>query len=56
MSKDTSAYDLASVFASQHVIDPRATRDFLIRALEVHGLRRSGGIGEHLMSVWPQTL
>ncbi len=56
MSKDTSAYDLASVFASQHVIDPRETRDFLIKALEVHRLRRSDGIGEHLMSVWPQTL
>lgn len=56
MSKDTSAYDLASIFASQHVIDPRDTRKYLIQALDVHRLRRSSGIGEHLMSTWPQTL
>ena len=56
MSKDTSAYDLATIFASQHVIDPRHTRDYLKRALDIHRRRPSGGIGEHLMATWPRVL
>lgn len=43
------------VYTAQAVIDPRATRDYLIRMLEVHQPRSSGGIGEHLMHTWPTT-
>jgi len=35
------------------VIDPRDTRDFLIRTLEVHRLRLKNGVGEHLLRNWP---
>ncbi|QQS11963.1 MAG: methylmalonyl-CoA carboxyltransferase [Rhodospirillales bacterium] len=54
MARDSSAYDLAGMFAAQHVIDPRHTREYLIRALEIHHRRREGGIGQHLMAAWPR--
>lgn len=53
MSKGTSPYDMAAIYTAQDVIDPRATRDWLIRMLEVHRLRMSGGVGEHLLRNWP---
>ena len=37
------------------VIDPHDTRDWLIRMLEVHRLRMSGGVGQHLMRTWPRS-
>ena len=53
MSKGTTAYDMAEVYTAQDVIEPRATRDWLIRMLEVHRLRLSGGVGQRLMRAWP---
>ena len=53
--RGTTAYDMAGVYTAQAVIDPRETRDCLIRLLEVHEMRRSGGVGEHLMRTWPTT-
>lgn len=53
MRKGTTAYDMAAVYTAQDVIDPRETRDWLIRMLEVHRMRMSGGVGEHLMRTWP---
>jgi methylmalonyl-CoA decarboxylase subunit alpha len=53
MSKGTTAYDMAAVYTAQDVIDPRETRDWLIRMLEVHRMRMSNGVGEHLMRTWP---
>jgi len=53
MEKDHSVYDIAAVYAVQDVIRPEQTRDYLIRMLEVHRLRLSGGIGKHLLSSWP---
>jgi methylmalonyl-CoA decarboxylase subunit alpha len=55
MNRGTSAYDSAAVYTAQDVIDPRATRDWLIRMLEVHRLRMTQGVGEHLMHTWPTT-
>ncbi|MCW5731184.1 MAG: methylmalonyl-CoA carboxyltransferase [Alphaproteobacteria bacterium] len=56
MARDNSPYDLAGIFAAQTVIDPRETRDWLQRMLEVHRRRPGGGIGNHRLSVWPTTL
>jgi acetyl-CoA carboxylase carboxyltransferase component len=56
MKRDTSGYALAGSFAAHDVIDPRDSRDWLIRMLEIHRLRRSGGIGEHRLAAWPTTL
>ena len=39
MSKGTTPYDMASIYTAHDVIDPRDTRDWLIRMLEVHRLR-----------------
>jgi acetyl-CoA carboxylase carboxyltransferase component len=55
MSKGTSAYDMAAIYTAQDVIDPRDTRDWLIRMLEVHRSRLTGGVGQHLMRTWPTT-
>jgi acetyl-CoA carboxylase carboxyltransferase component len=53
MEKDSSVYDIASIYAVQDVIRPEQTRDYLIRMLEVHQLRRTRGVGKHLLSTWP---
>lgn len=53
MTKGTTAYDAAAVYAAHSVIHPAQTRAHLIRSLEVHQLRLSGGVGEHLMRTWP---
>jgi acetyl-CoA carboxylase carboxyltransferase component len=53
MEKDSSVYDIASIYAVQDVIRPDETRDYLRRMLEVHQLRHTGGIGKHLLSSWP---
>ncbi len=53
MNKGTTPYDMASIYTAHDVIDPRDTREWLIRMLEVHRLRMSGGVGQHLMRTWP---
>jgi acetyl-CoA carboxylase carboxyltransferase component len=55
MSRGTSAYDMAAIYTAQDVIDPRDTRDWLMRMLEVHRSRLTEGIGQHLMRTWPTT-
>jgi acetyl-CoA carboxylase carboxyltransferase component len=52
-ARDTSAYELASVFGVQAVIDPRETRGWLIDALDNHRRAPGGGVGRHEMSAWP---
>ena len=34
-------------------LDPRDTREYLIRTLQVHRLRMKNGVGEHLLRNWP---
>jgi len=53
ISQDTSAWGLAELYEAQTVIDPRDTRAYLIRALETHRMRMSGGVGKHLLHNWP---
>src|SRR5689334_14251665 len=53
VERDTSAWGLAELYEAQNVIDPRDTRDYLIRTLEVHRLRLKNGVGEHLLRNWP---
>ncbi|MCC6535041.1 MAG: methylmalonyl-CoA carboxyltransferase [Burkholderiales bacterium] len=53
IAQDTSAWGLAELYEAQTVIDPRDTRAYLIRALEVHRLRMSNGVGQHLLRNWP---
>jgi acetyl-CoA carboxylase carboxyltransferase component len=51
--KDLEIWDMARIFSAHDVIKPQETRDHVIRMLDVHRRRRSGGIGEHLMRSWP---
>ncbi|MDP2239314.1 MAG: carboxyl transferase domain-containing protein [Burkholderiales bacterium] len=53
VERDTSAWGLAELYEAQNVIDPRDTRDFLIRTLQVHRLRLRNGVGEHRLANWP---
>jgi len=53
MSRDSEPWDIASIYAVQSVIRPEETRDHLIRMLDVHRLRPTHGIGQHLMRAWP---
>jgi acetyl-CoA carboxylase carboxyltransferase component len=53
MSKGTTPYDMAAIYTAQNVIDPRDTREYLKRTLEIHRLRLTNGVGEHLMRTWP---
>ena len=53
--RDSSAYDLAGIFAAQAVLDPRESRTWLSRLLEVHQRRPQKSIGRHLLGNWPTT-
>lgn len=55
MGRDSQVWDMASIYAVQAVIRPQETRDYLIRMLEVHRLRLTNGVGQHLMRAWPTT-
>ncbi|HET7635758.1 MAG TPA: carboxyl transferase domain-containing protein [Burkholderiales bacterium] len=53
MAKGSTPYDMAAVYTAHNVIDPRDTRGYLKRMLEVHRMRLSDGVGRHLMCGWP---
>lgn len=53
IQKDLEIWDMARIFSAHDVIKPQETRDYLIRMLDIHRRRRSGGVGEHLMRAWP---
>jgi len=53
VERDTTAWELARLYEAQHVIDPRDTREFLIRMLQVHRSRLKNGIGGHRLANWP---
>jgi len=53
VERDTSAWGLAELYEAQNVIDPRDTRDYLVRTLQVHRVRIKKGVGEHLLRNWP---
>jgi len=53
MAKNTEPWDAAGNFGVNEIIDPAETRNFLMRMLELHRNRKSGGIGQHLLQGWP---
>jgi acetyl-CoA carboxylase carboxyltransferase component len=53
MNRDSEVWDIASIYAVQSVIRPQDTRGYLIRMLDVHRLRHTNGVGQHLMRAWP---
>ena len=55
MARGSSVWDIASIYSVQSVVLPSETRNYLTRMLQVHRLRLSNGVGEHLMRTWPTT-
>ena len=55
IAQDSAVWGLAALYETQAVIDPRDTRNYLIRTLEVHAMRLTGGVGRHLIHNWPTT-
>jgi acetyl-CoA carboxylase carboxyltransferase component len=53
MVDDASPYSAAGMHYIHDVIDPRDTRDYIHRALEIAQDTRSRGIGEHKLANWP---
>ncbi len=53
VDRDTAPWELARLYEAQHIIDPRDTRDFLIRMLHVHRKRLKNGVGDHRLANWP---
>lgn len=53
MQRETSVWDIASIYAAQAVVRPEETRDWLAQMLEAHELRLTNGVGQHLMRAWP---
>ncbi len=45
-----------AAFNAQQVIDPRHTRNTLIRLIEIHRPQPTAGVGEQLMRAWPTSL
>jgi acetyl-CoA carboxylase carboxyltransferase component len=53
MERDSAVWDIASSYAVQSVVAPAETRDYLLRMLDVHRLRLTNGVGQHLLRTWP---
>jgi len=53
MNRASEVWDIASMYAVQSVVRPQDTREYLIRMLDVHQLRLTNGVGQHLMRAWP---
>ncbi len=48
VERDTPAWGLAELYETQNVIDPRDTRTYLTRTLEIHHMRLKNGVGDPL--------
>jgi acetyl-CoA carboxylase carboxyltransferase component len=53
MLKDRAPYPAAGMHYLHDVIDPRETRNYIIRALDICRDRRTGGISQHRLANWP---
>jgi hypothetical protein len=53
VDRDTTPWELARLYEAQYVLDPRDTRSWLKRVLDVHRMRMSRGVGRHRLANWP---
>ena len=53
MINETSPFGAAGMYDIHDVIDPRKTRDYIIRALQISWESPGSGIGEHRLANWP---
>lgn len=54
MVDDISPYPAAGAYYLQDIIDPRETRNYLIRVLQVVRASKNRGIGKHKLGNWPK--
>jgi methylmalonyl-CoA decarboxylase subunit alpha len=53
VDRDTTPWEMARLYEAQYVIDPRDTRAWLSRVLDVHRMRLGNGVGRHRLANWP---
>ena len=53
VDRDTTPWELARLYEAQYVLDPRDTRTWLKRVLDVHRMRLRRGVGQHRLASWP---
>jgi methylmalonyl-CoA decarboxylase subunit alpha len=53
MILDSAPYSAAGMHYIHDVIDPRETRNFIVRALDICRDRHTGGVGDHKLANWP---
>ncbi|MGD9942638.1 MAG: acyl-CoA carboxylase subunit beta [Burkholderiaceae bacterium] len=53
IAQDSAPWALASLYEIKSVIDPRETRSYLKRVLQIYDRRPSGNIGMHRLAGWP---
>jgi acetyl-CoA carboxylase carboxyltransferase component len=53
VSRQSEPWDAAGIFGITDIIDPKDTRNFLIKMIDLHAKGVTKGISEHLMSSWP---
>ena len=51
--EDSAPYPAAGMHYLHDVIDPKETRNYIIRALEICQDRRTGGVSQHRLANWP---
>jgi len=56
LQRDAAPWELAAMYEAQDVIKPQETRQHLINMLEIHRMRMTDGVGEHLMRTWPTSI
>ncbi|MEX2618361.1 MAG: carboxyl transferase domain-containing protein [Alphaproteobacteria bacterium] len=56
LARDAAPWELAAMYEAQDVIAPQETRQHVINMLDVHTMRRTNGVGEHLMRTWPTSI
>lgn len=56
LQRDAAPWELAAMYEAQDVIKPQETRQHLINMLEIHRMRMTNGVGEHLMRTWPTSI
>ena len=56
LQRDAAPWELAAMYEAQDVIKPQETRQHLINMLDVHRMRMTNGVGEHLMRTWPTSI
>ncbi len=53
MIGDNSPYPAAGAYYIQDIIDPKATRDYLIKVLRIVRDSKNRGLSEHRLANWP---